>query len=517
MFEEMSLREKIGQLILGQAEGYEMSESFKSYIKKYPLCGYRINQPNIKTISQIKSFTGEIQQAFKDQGTDLQAILACDEEGGSLSVFEGLITEFPGNMSLGATGNHKLAYLQGNFTGHELFKFGLNMNFAPVADINLQASNPVIGVRAFGDAPEMVAEFCRSFISGLNTGGVAGCIKHFPGHGNTNVDSHIALPRNNSDLDLMRASELKPFSMLAKSEVDSIMVSHVLYPNLTSDNLPASLSKEIIGDLLREELAYKGVIFTDDLEMKAITSNFSIGEAVRKFILAGGDIALINGSRKAVIEAFESILTAVEEGIISEERIDISLGRIIRLKKRMQGYKENANCFTKDSKELSITICEEAITLVRDYNNLLPLSEGIKILLIKPNLISVTAADTTGGKDIKLSDYMSKYCSGIEVVNISLEREAEIDSICTKAKEADKIVFCSLNCARYSWQLNLLNKLKEIKPVVNIMLRDPYDATFISEDVAVIAAYSSNNNNMKITSELLFGKKEFKGKLPVKI
>ena len=517
MFEKMSLREKIGQLILGQAEGYEMNESFKDYINNYPLCGYRINQPNIKDMSQIKNFTAEIQDVLREQGSKLAAILACDQEGGSLSVFDGLITEFPGNMSLGATGNYKLAYMQGNYTGYELFKSGLNLNFAPVADINLQINNPVIGVRAFGDDPEKVTEFCKSFINGLNKGGVATCIKHFPGHGNTNVDSHIALPTNSCDLNLMRETELKPFSILANNQVDSIMVSHVLYPNLTRDNLPASLSKEIIGDLLREELAYNGIIFTDDLEMQAIINNFPIGEAVKKFILAGGDVALINGSRESVIKAFESIMSAVEEGVISEERIDTSLTRIINLKKRIQQYKENASCFTKDSDKLSLNISEEAITLVKDYKKLLPLSEGIKILLIEPTLISLSFADTTGGKENKLSEYLSNYCRKVEVVNISLEKECEIDSVCIKAEAFDMVIFCSLNCARYRWQLNLLNKLKDIKPVIDIMLRDPYDAAFISDDVAVIAAYSANDNNMRITSELLFGKKKFKGKLPVRI
>ena len=517
MVNKISLREKVGQLILGQAEGYMVNESFEAYMENYPLCGYRINQSNMKDISQLKSLTAQIQQQFKKQGLESDPILACDQEGGSLSVLDELITEFPGNMALGATSNYQLAYLQGNYTGHELFKLGLTMDFAPVADINLQINNPVIGVRAFGDNPEKVAEFCKNFINGLNKGGVASCIKHFPGHGNTITDSHVALPINNSDLALMRKTELKPFSILAKTQVDSVMVSHVLYPNLTHNNLPASLSKEIINDLLREELSYEGVVFTDDLEMQAITNNFSIGEAIRKFILAGGDVALINGSREAVIEAFESLMGAVDDGLISEQRIDISLNRIRNLKAKIQYYKKNASCDTKNPNELSLKICEESVTLVKDSKKILPLAEGTKVLLINPILISVTPADTTGGKDNKLGDYIKKYCSHVEIINISLEEESEIDSICSKAKTADMIIFCSLNCARYGWQLKLLNKLKDIKPVIDIMLRDPYDASFISDNVTVVATYSANDNTMKNTCDLLFGKKEFKGILPVKI
>jgi beta-N-acetylhexosaminidase len=512
---KMTLKEKIGQLIIGQAEGTEVSEDFINYISEYPLCGYRINGQNIRSKEQVKKFTSDISSLFKTFGC-IEPLLGCDEEGGTLSVFSNLVTEFPGNMALGAAEDAYMAYLQGNVLAHQLSDMGINLVFAPVADINLQQSNPVIGVRSFGDNPEKVAVLCAAYAKGLNSGGTAACAKHFPGHGNTNIDSHYSLPSNSVCYKTLEETELVPFSTMTALEVDSIMVSHVLYPKIEDGNLPASMSNEIIGNLLREKLGYNGVIITDDLEMKAIIDNYSIVKAVKRFIIAGGDIALINGTRSAVVKAFEALEKAVINGEIEINRINASIRRILMLKERINIYRTNKRIMHDNPTNLSMSISKKSVTYLRDKNNILPLQKSNKVLIITPNQINLTEADTSGGKINNFYKFIGSYAS--EVINYNLDLKEDYYFIKEDIiRQCDVIIQCTINAVRFPKQLELLKELSTIKPTIAIMLRDPYEATLMPENVAVIATYSSNDNTMEVASALIYGEGTFLGKLPVKI
>lgn len=514
IIDRMTLQQKIGQLIVGQAQGTEMTGEFEAYIRKYQLCGYRVDGSNIKSKVQVRKFTKEINKLYEEiQG--VEPLLASDQEGGALSVFGKLMTEFPGNMSLGATDDANLAYLQGNVSGYELSEMGINMAFAPVADVNLQADNPVIGVRSFGDNGEKVSEFCKKYTKGLNSGGVAGCGKHFPGHGNTVIDSHKALPSNLSSMEYFTKTELIPFMELVKEEVDSLMVSHVLYPNITYDTLPASLSDKIINGILRRQLKYKGVVITDDLEMKAVTNQYKMSQAARMFILAGGDILLINCTREGVIEAYESLISAVNEGVIGIDRINESVARVLELKQKMKEYAIQKQIQVGNHQNLSQEISKKAVTLIRDKGEILPLKEGNKILLIIPGQVNLSEADTTGGMENNLFKYISQYCPNSKMIKTVLGKDSNMNEILMLAKECDEIIQCTINCVRFPEQIKILEQVSQLKPTVAIMLRDPYDAMLIQEDIAAIAAYSAIDTNMQITCDLIFGKYSFSGRLPV--
>lgn len=512
----MTLKEKIGQLILGQAEGTEVTEEFETFIKEYPLCGYRVNGQNIRNKGQVTKFISQIKMTYKNIGLGIEPLLGCDEEGGTLSVFQGLVTEFPGNMALGASDDCYLAELQGNILSKELSEVGINMIFAPVADINLQQNNPVIGVRSFGDNPEKVTELCRAYTVGLNSGGTAACAKHFPGHGNTTVDSHYSLPSNLTDNKTLRETELIPFAALAANKVDCIMVSHVTYPNITGDNLPASLSSKLINNLLRRELGYDGVILTDDLEMQAILKNYDIEDAAKKFICAGGDIVLINGTRTAAIKAYNALIQSVEEGIINEDRIDASLIRILRLKEKIRGYYKDKSVKFQDPQLTAKTICKKSITLIKDKNKILPLEKGNRVLLILPTLINLTEADTSAGKVIEISKFLIPHASEVKTYNIDLQ--APYNSFSEiNINHFDVVIQCTINSLKFPYQLEILRRLNSIKPTIALLLRDPYEAVLIPEDTTVIATYSSCEKSMKVTADLIYGEGDFLGKLPVKI
>ena len=515
LISKMTLREKIGQLIVGQAEGLKVTEEFKEYINRYPLGGYRINGQNIKDKDQVIRYTSDIKKIYSTTGCGIDPILACDEEGGTLSVFRGMVTEFPGSMALGAAGDCFLAHLQGNVLANELSELGINMVFAPVADLNLNQNNPVIGVRSFGDNPDAVSQLCEAYAKGLNVGGTAACAKHFPGHGNTQEDSHYSLPSNIVSYKVLEEKELVPFSRLASLMIDSIMVSHVLYPEIAEKNIPASLSQKLIGDVLRNKLKYDGVVITDDLEMQAIIKNYSIKEAVKRFIKAGGDIALINGSRGAVVEAFEGLLEVVEKGELEISRIEQSVKRVLELKERINKYYSNRIKKFQDSTSLSEKISRKAITLIRDMEKTLPLRGGNKVMIIVPKQVNLTEADTSGGMVNSLHKFIAPYASEVFSHSIDLERDNQIDE--TVIKKYDVIVQCTINSIRFPKQLKILDQIAELKPTIAVMLRDPYEAPLISDRAAVIAAYSSIDKSMSALADLIYGVGSFEGSLPVKI
>ena len=515
LISKMTLREKIGQLIVGQAEGLKVTEEFKEYINRYPLGGYRINGQNIKDKEQVIRYTSEIKKIYSTIGCGIDPLLACDEEGGTPSVFRGLVTEFPGNMALGAAGDCFLAHLQGNVLANELSELGINMVFAPVADLNLNQNNPVIGVRSFGDNPDAVAQLCEAYAKGLNAGGIAACAKHFPGHGNTEEDSHYSLPSNNVSYEVLQDTELVPFSRLASLMIDSIMVSHVLYPKVDEENTPASLSRKLIGDVLRNKLKYDGVIITDDIEMQAIIRSYPVKEAVKRFIKAGGDIALINGSRGAVVDAFEGLLEAVEKGELEISRIEQSVQRVLELKKKISEYNLSRVKKFHHSTSLSEKISRKAITLIRDKENILPLREKSKVMLIVPNQVNLTEADTSGGMTNSLHKYIAPYASEVFSHSIDLERDCQIDE--GVINKYDFIVQCTINSIRFPKQIKILEQISELKPTIAVMLRDPYEAALIPDRAAVIAAYSSIDNSMSALAALIYGEATFEGSLPVKI
>ncbi|MCM3039602.1 glycoside hydrolase family 3 protein [Paenibacillus motobuensis] len=510
----MSLEQKIGQLIIGQAEGQEMTPSFEDFIRKYQLGGYRIKGSNIKSKEQVRSFTEQIQSVYKSIGHEI-ALLGSDQEGGSLSVFGDTVTEFPGNMALGATHSVDLAFEQGQATGNELSKLGINFVFAPVADININELNPIIGVRSFGDKPWKVTDLCKSFIKGLNSGGIASCLKHYPGHGNTVSDSHVEIPYNESDLMNLKSGELIPFEILSKQQVDSIMVSHIIFPKI--DMEPASVSKTFINDILRTEMSYEGVIMTDDIEMTPMLKTYGIEKTARMFIEAGGDLLLINKSKTNQILAIESLLTAVEEGYISETKINEAVERILNLKMKTKQYRINRRINDKESREISYDISKKAITLIQDPLNLLPIGRDRRILLIQPEQYNISEADTSGGKAIKLFEHLQHFNSNITLKTVDFN-QGNINELEFNKNDYDLIIQATINSTIHSAQHEFSKWLSSLNiPLISIALRNPYDIKTYSEQNTIICTYYTNDLTMEALAKLLMGEMEFRGELPVDI
>ena len=340
LIDSMTLEEKIGQLVIVGVDGYENDEHSRKLIEENHVGGFILFKNNIQNSRQMLDLLNSL-KAINAAQNKIPLFLSVDEEGGRVSRMPDEFMKFPSNKEIGKLNDANLSYNVGRILGEELSAFGFNVDFAPVMDINSNPKNPVIGDRSFGTTPELVSKLGIETMKGIQSRNVISVIKHFPGHGDTDVDSHVGLPRVNNSLKRLKSFELKPFKAAIENNADAVMVAHILLPQIDAKN-PASFSKTIISDILRTDLNFNGVVITDDFTMGAITQNYNIGEAAVKSINAGSDIVLVChefDKQKAVID---SLYNAAQTGQISIERIDRSIYRILKLKEKYKLSDENS-------------------------------------------------------------------------------------------------------------------------------------------------------------------------------
>lgn len=348
MLAAMSLDEKIGQIFIIRPDALDpqltaaqiddaakygvtsLSASMAETLKEYPAGGIAMFGKNITSPDQLKKYVAALQGA-----SSTPLLMGIDEEGGSVSRIANSsgfsVKKYKSMGAVGATGDTDNARGAGASIGSYLSQYGFNLDFAPVADVNTNPNNIVIGNRSFGSDPSLVAGMVSAEIRGLHSAGVMTCAKHFPGHGDTTGDTHTGYVAVTKTWAELKACELIPFSAAMDAGTDMIMAAHITAKNVTDDGLPASLSKEMITDRLRGELGYKGVVITDALSMGAVTSQYTPAEAAVKAFTAGADILLMPDDYKA---AFQGIRAAVKDGTITLQRLDESVLRILALKEK---------------------------------------------------------------------------------------------------------------------------------------------------------------------------------------
>ena len=330
---EMSLEDKVAGLFIITPEALtetdctiKAGDGTKETIEKYPVGGLVYFKQNIKSESQITEMLANTTAMSK-----YPIFLAVDEEGGSVArVAESLKLDSIDDMkAIGEAGDIKAAYNSYQTIGTYLCKYGFNLDFAPVADVLTNEENTSIGERSFGSDPAVVSSMITSSVTGLKETGITPCLKHFPGQGDANGDTHTGLSTTDRTLEQMRETEFLPFKAGIEAGAQMIMVGHLSAPEVIGDNTPSSISKVMITDILRGELDYSGVVITDALNMSAITEYYASDEACIKALKAGADMLLMPEDFKA---AYEGVLEAVKSGTISEDRIDDSLARVYRIK-----------------------------------------------------------------------------------------------------------------------------------------------------------------------------------------
>lgn len=328
---EMTLDEKIGQLLIVGLEDSTVDENTKTMIKDYKIGGFILFSRNIKDENSTLKLINDLK--IQNSSNKIPLFISIDEEGGRVSRLPKVYKKLPEAKKIGDIDNEDIAYEFGQLLGERLNTLGINLNYGPVLDINSNPNNPVIGTRAFGDNAETVIRTGIKVIKGIESTGVIPVPKHFPGHGDTGIDSHVNLPIVDKTLDELEDLELLPFIKAIEEGTDMIMVAHILFPQL-DDKFPSTMSYEILTNLLRERLGFNGVIISDDMTMGAIVENYSIEKGAIEFLKGGGDIALICHGSENPIKVINEIKDRIHNGEITIEDIERKVYRILSLKEK---------------------------------------------------------------------------------------------------------------------------------------------------------------------------------------
>ena len=509
MIAEMTIEEKVGQLIMVGFEGTQANEAIETHIRKRFVGGIVLFSRNIQSPQQMAELTNELQRLAEATARQIPLFIGIDQEGGWVIRLKEGATVLPGNMALGATDSTELAERAGEITAVELAAVGVNLNFAPVMDVNNNPDNPVIGRRSFGESPELVSRLGVPYIQGLQRNGVLATAKHFPGHGDTTVDSHFELPTVSHDLERIHALELQPFRAAIDADVAAIMTAHIIYPAFDADR-PATLSPTILTDLLRKELGFDGLLITDDMEMRAIDDRYRSGEAAVMAVEAGADIVMVLWTPAKQIEVFDALLSAIKSGRISQARLDQSVERILKSKgaafeRRFVDLDAVGTTVGAEAhKQLAQTIASRAITVVRNRDNLLPLK------LEPETSVLILSASSTLFENFKVH-----HPNTFEARIPETPRGAQLQlQLPLRPEDADVIIAGITNIE----QAGLVHQFSfRSTPIIVIAFGSPYtlrDCPFVS---ASLAAYDIHDASVSAAVEVIVGAREAQGKLPIQL
>ena len=510
MIAEMTIEEKVGQLIMVGFEGTQANETVETYIRERFVGGVVLFSRNIESPQQTAELTNQLQRLASTTARQIPLLIGIDQEGGWVIRLREGATVLPGNMALGATDSTELAERAGEVTAVELAAVGVNLNFAPVMDVNNNLDNPVIGRRSFGESPELVSRLGVPYIRGLQRNGVLATAKHFPGHGDTTVDSHFDLPTVNHDRERIHALELQPFRAAIDADVAAIMTAHIIYPAFDPDR-PATLSPTILTDLLRKELGFDGLLITDDMEMKAIDDRYRSGEAAVMAVEAGADIVMVLWTPPKQIEVFDALLSAVKSGRISQARLDQSVGRILKSKGRafdrhFVDVESVGRTVGGDAhKQLAQTIASRAITVVGNRDNLLPLT-----LEPETSVLILNESSTL------FESFKAHHPNTVEARIPEKPEVADIlQQLLLQAGDADVVIAGIMN----DEQAVLVQRISlgTTTPVIVVALGSPYTLRDCPDVSASLAAYDVHEASVSAAVEVIVGAQEAQGKLPVQL
>ncbi|MGF7429976.1 beta-N-acetylhexosaminidase [Thermoanaerobacterium thermosaccharolyticum] len=522
--DDMTIDEKIGQILMVGFPSSDYDDHIDELVTKYKIGNVILFSRNVEDKYQLANLNNEIQKNVIKH-TKIPAFISIDQEGGMVTrIYKGA-TYLPGNMAIAATADAENAYKIGEIAGRELRALGININFAPVLDVNNNPSNPVIGVRSYSEEPEKVAEFGVNYIKGLQKENVIATAKHFPGHGDTSTDSHLDLPIVVHDKERLCNVELYPFKKAVENDVDAIMSAHILFTAFEDEKLPATLSYKILTNLLREQLKFEGIIMTDCMEMNAIAKYFGTAKAASMAIKAGADMVLVSHTRDLQIDAFNEIKRSVLSGEIPEKRIDESVKRILRMKQKYKLFdKPYANMdevgnVVGNREHLAIAeeISRKSITIVKDENELIPI-KNTNILVVSPDPAVLTGADNRLMDKISFAKaFVKRFGGQYRIIPINPD-DTFIDSILNDAEDKKLIVIGTYNANLNEGQCKLVNSLHKLNcNIIVVALRNPYDLLKFKDVSTYVCTYEYTHISIESVLDALEGKFMPSGKLPVSI
>lgn len=543
LMRSMSLEEKVGQLFFSFFYGEELDGVARETIKATHLGNimYYSWANGLQKPEQVEKLSDQLQRAMYHH-VGLPALIAVDQEGGYVFRLGGRFTQFPGNMALGAIGDPLLAQKVGRAMAQELQAVGINLNFAPVVDINSNPSNPVIGVRSFGDDPQEVVRLAHAMIEGMHEGGLFVTLKHFPGHGDTDVDSHLGLPVLSRTKEALYQKELIPFRKL-HAEADLLMTAHILLPRL-DPHRPASLSRFFLTDLLRKEMGYQGIVISDSLVMQGIVpkqSSFEeafqgVSEAAIEAFQAGSDCLILGRlewasfpnalspemNQRMTERVLASFTQAIREGRLTETRVDESLRRILLLKRKMV-LQRRSHIFLsepqlKEHQALSEQVASKALTLLSPESLFKRIATHLsdrKVLVIAPLPLQETLEKAT----LAFPSMSFLYRTREEFAQDALTQSKKLLEC---IQEVDIALFLSWNGHLWKEQKEVIDDLSKELPEGKLILaglRNPQDVGNLElfNKHLVYLTYSATLPSLKAFFQALEQHAKPEGRLPMKL
>lgn len=509
----LTLKQKVGQMFLVALYGRPLNAPGRDFLRDWQPGGVALFVSNAGTPEQVTALTNEWQQTLVDAG-GVPLFIATDQEGGVIARLKDGFTTWPVPMLLTASGDLDIAQRVGQAMANELRAVGINMNLAPVADLYTNLRNPVIGRRSFGSDPVLTGRMLAATVRGLQAGGVLATAKHFPGHGDTDADSHTSLPVVNHPRESLERIELEPFRWTISAGVESIMTAHIWYPAYDpAGEMPASLSANIVTGLLRDDMRFNGLIMTDAIEMDAIDTRFSYAEASIRAIQAGVDIIAFGAhlGPDSQAGAMQAVIDAVTRGDIPEARIDDSVRRILNAKLRygildwepLDPASARVRMNTTEHAALVDELFHAGVTVAYDRGGALPIAADRRVLVIYP---STRTAVRQNCEPLR---------AGIQWMTVDdtptpdqIQRAAEL------ARNADLTVVFTENAAIISAQQALVNALPGERTVA-VALFSPYDWQAFPDVSAYVTTYSPLDPGVPAVCDVLFGASPARGQLPV--
>lgn len=515
--------------------GHEPSAALERSIADAHIGGVVLFRKNVVSPTQVARLTSEIQRIAREAGAPA-LWMAIDHEGGAVNRFAPAdtpsagspiagasrgtagphVTMLPSAMALGATGDPALGRQAGFVAGRELRSMGIHQNYAPVLDVNNNPANPVIGARAFGESPALVEAMGLAYIHGLQDAGVAATAKHFPGHGDVTVDSHVALPRVAHGIERLDAVELPPFAAAVRAGVAAVMTAHIVFQALDPAGVPATMSGPILNGILRERWGYLGLILSDSLTMRAIVDHFGVGDAAIAAVRAGCDILLALGPQALQQEVLEHLARAIETGEIPAARVAEALARVeaaagrwgldgsaLASGPRPAGFAAAVDPAAVDPAEhdrIARQIAEAAVTLVRDRNGVIPLKAT------RVGVVTVSAEGSEHGP-VAFAPALRRYHTAVREMAAN-DPTTDLDCVivvtCTRG---------TLPPAHGTIIRNLHAKVGD--RLVVLATGDPYDLLHVPEILAYLVTYGTDAPSLDAAARVLLGTIPPRGRLPV--
>lgn len=504
------MQQKIGQRLVGGFPGTTMSEEFIRLVRQYKIANVILFRRNVESVAQLETLCRSIQSLVREE-TGHDAFIAIDQEGGAVNRLSPDAVNVPGAMALAATGDPANAYEAALLTAGELRALGVNFNLAPVADVNNNPANPVIGARSYGDTPETVERFASAALRGYLDGGVMAAAKHFPGHGDTAMDSHISLPMVDKPSSVLEECELKPFQTLIDAGCPAVMTTHILFPALEPERLPATMSRKIVTGLLKEKMGFQGLVVSDCMEMQAIQQDYGTARGVHTAIAAGVDLVFVCHTASRIEEAAKAIREGLENGTLSMEEMDRSVEKILSYKEKYCLPPVGVSG-TSAAREAAGALRARTIALVQ--GEIPPLGDS-------PFFCGCPDYRTSGVQNeesnaASFAAFMAARLGGTSYIVSHAPSEEEIADAVQAAKGHSALVVNTYNGHLYDGQIALVNALHVLGiPMVVTALFGPYDLQNLAEDITALAAWDYTTETLEALVPIFAGRTTAKGNLPV--